>query len=91
MKLPSLELIQSHHSFPGPFVFKVLGQSGVLTESAVVELIKKHSLGARVLTVRESESGKHVAITVEALVNQAVDVLEIFKLLHTAPGLTMIL
>ena len=91
MNLPPIELLKAHHQFPGPFVFKVVGQAGVLKESNLTELVQAHAVHTRVVSSRESAGGKHVAITLEALVKTPEDVHEIYRDLHKAEGLIMLL
>lgn len=91
MKLPPIELLKAHHQFPGPFVFKVVGQTGVLKEAELTTLVQAHAIHSRVLSSRESSGGKHIAITIEALVKTPEDVHEIYRNLHKAEGLIMLL
>lgn len=92
-KLPSIELLESTHTFPGPYVFKVIGiVEGDFAErvlgAVIVVLSEKH--GA-VLSQRPSGSGRHVSVSIEAQVESAAIVHQLYEELLRLQGLVMVL
>ena len=91
MKHPPIELLEATHTFPGPYLFKLVGDNGVLLETALMELISRHATEAKLVGTRHSSSGKHVSFSIEAQVESAQTVHDILTALHAMPGLAMIL
>jgi len=90
--IPSKELIESTHSFPGIYVFKVIGLGATSFEQEVVKVFAAElSLPRASHSKRVSKDGKHVAITLEIPVGSAVKVIEIYHKLIKLPHLTMLL
>ena len=90
--LPAIELLESTHQFPCPYVFKVIG----LREKAFVartvaavraELPPEIELA---LQFRETPGGRHIAITLQPTVPTARQVLAIYRRLQTLSGLVML-
>ena len=91
MKHPPIELLESTHTFPGPYLFKLVGESGVLSEATLIGVISLRSSEAKLVSTRHSSSGKHVSFSIEAQVESAQAIHDILTALHTVPGLSMIL
>jgi len=91
MPLPPIDLLESTHIFPGPYLFKIVGTAGVLTEAALVAALEPHAKGARVTGVKQSASGKHVSFTVEGRLVNAQAVHDALNALHKVEGVTMLL
>ena len=72
MKLPPIELLESVHSFPGPYTFKIIATNdeAVLKNIVVVirETLNLESLPS--YSSRVSESGKHASLTVEIVLEK---------------------
>src|SRR4051812_27221652 len=91
-KMPALELLESAHQFPGPYIFKVIGRAdrGFLarTVAAVREALQaEYDPPYR---VRESVGGRHLAITLEPQVQTAQQVLDVYRRLNHTAGLVML-
>jgi hypothetical protein len=86
-----LELIRKTHTFPGPYLFKVIGDA-------------KHDFPARVVAalveelgvepqheVRSTPGGRHVSVTLHPTLESAEQVLAIHHRLKKLDGLVMLL
>jgi len=82
--LPSAELIENTHEFPGPYMFKVIGRSGDGFVALVVAAVREVDPPYR---VRETAAGRHIAVTVEPQVQNAWEVLAVYQRLGQLPGL----
>lgn len=93
MSLPPLELLESTHSFPCRYVFKVIGHNsqefvdanrrvaaGVVGSAEHVEL-----------SYRVSAQGNHGSVTLDVYVTGAEQILAIYTALKDVPGLRMLL
>ena len=92
-KLPSIELLENTHTFPGKYVFKVIGMAeGDFAErvvgAVVVVLSEKH--GA-IFSQRPSGSGRHVAVSIEVGVESAAVVHLLYEEFLQLQGLVMVL
>jgi putative lipoic acid-binding regulatory protein len=91
--LPTIELLESTHTFPGVYVFKVIGR----TEGAFVERVVAATREALALDVdppfrvRQAAGGRHVAVTLEPHLATAHQVLAVYRRLRATPGLVMFL
>jgi putative lipoic acid-binding regulatory protein len=88
-QLPSLDLIEKMHQFPGPFTFKVIGDS---REDFVAEALTltMDALGDdRDFThsSRSSSAGNHLAITLAVRMHSAKEVHAVYKNLLKLTGL----
>ncbi|MFW5966085.1 MAG: DUF493 domain-containing protein [Persicimonas sp.] len=76
----SLDRLNEVHSFPGTYVFKVIGTNteefidGVV--EATLEVVGEDA--EREVSTRESSGGKHVSVTVSVQVEDAEAVLEVY-------------
>jgi len=91
--MPVSELLEKTHAFPCPFVFKIIGKAeqGFLARVVAVvreELAEESDPPYR---VREAVGGRHVAVTLEPIVQSAHQVLAIYRRLGTLEGLVMML
>ena len=90
--IPSKELIESTHSFPCHYVFKVIGLGATPFEEEVRKAFTAElSLPQARESKRLSGDGKHVAITLEIPVGSADKVIEIYQKLVKLPHLTLLL
>ncbi|MEQ1842798.1 MAG: DUF493 domain-containing protein [Verrucomicrobiales bacterium] len=91
--IPSIELLESTHKFPGPYIFKAIGAQDTGFVARVVAAVREELK----LTVdppheeRVSEGGRHVAVTVTIRVQSAVEVRAVYGRLLTVRGLTILL
>lgn len=92
-RLPPVELLKAVHSFPGPYLFKVIGHVEDdfvgRVQSCVREELKLTQ--APRCSTRYTASGKQVAVTVEALVTDAPQIHDVYRRLMTLPGLVVLL
>ncbi len=93
MSLPSVELLESRHTFPGPYTFKVIGSAEANFTGRVIahvrdelrmELDPPYSL-------RSTKKGDHVSITIEPECESPQQVIAIYSRLTGMEGLFMLL
>jgi putative lipoic acid-binding regulatory protein len=92
-ELASVELLQETHEFPGPYMFKVIGRAEHGFEHRVVAAIRDQ-MGSEVdppFRVRQTPGGRHIAVTVEPVMETAWQVLAVYGRLRETEGLVMIL
>jgi putative lipoic acid-binding regulatory protein len=91
-ELPAIELLESTHSFPGPYMFKVIGRasSGFMarTVAAVREAMAADSDPP--FRVRETTGGRHIAVTLQPTVQTPQQVLAIYRRLRGLVGLVLL-
>jgi putative lipoic acid-binding regulatory protein len=90
--LPSAELIDSTHAFPGPYTFKVIGQPAEGFVARIVAAVREE-LEAEVdppYRIRETATGRHVAVTVEPQVQNAWEVLAVYQRLGQIRGVEFV-
>lgn len=93
MKLPPLELLNEHHTFPGPYTFKALGEVNTHFEVRVIAAIREE-LGLAEdppSQVKTSSSGKHCSVTVEFTAQSAEQVHKVYERVSKVAGLTLML
>ncbi len=91
-KMPPLELLQSAHTFPGPYIFKVIGRAdrGFLARTVAAVREELAHAADPPYRVRESAGGRHIAITLEPHVQNAQQVLDVYRRLSLTAGLVML-
>jgi putative lipoic acid-binding regulatory protein len=92
-ELPSIELLESVHQFPGPFVFKVIGRAengfvGRVVAACRDELAQSSDPP---YSFRQAIGGRHVAVTLEPTLQTASQVLAIYRRMRSLAGLVMLL
>lgn len=80
-----LKRLEAVHTFPGSYMFKVIG---VNTEKFVLQVVQAATLATKggeklSLKTKESTAGRHVSVTLTADVEDAEMVLEVYRLLQT--------
>lgn len=93
MSLPSVELLESRHDFPCPYLFKVIGKSDGRFTSRVISCVRDE-LNMEVdppYTMRNTKNGNHVSITLEPECENAQKVLAIYARLMGLDGVVMML
>jgi len=91
--LPDLELLESTHSFPGTYVFKVIGWAEGNFIGRVVAAVRCE-LGDLVepsFSFRKTAGRRHVCVTIEPPVDDGMQVLAIYRRLQDVDGLVMLL
>jgi putative lipoic acid-binding regulatory protein len=90
--LPAIELLEANHTFPGPYMFKVIGrvENGFV---ARVVAAAREALAEPVdppFRVRETSGGRHVAVTLEPTVQSAEQVLAVYRRVRATVGLVVL-
>jgi len=90
--LPSVELLEQTHQFPGVYMFKAIGEddhafSGRVVAAVRDEVTDDHEPAIR---IRKTASGRHVCVTIEPFVSDAQQVLTIYERLYAVEGLVMV-
>jgi hypothetical protein len=87
--LPSVELLESTHEFPGPYTFKVIGrwEQGFVARTVAAVRDQLEGEVDPPYSVRETAGGRHVAVSVEPQVQNAWEVLAVYQRLSLLPGL----
>jgi uncharacterized protein len=91
-ELPTIALLESTHTFPGPYVFKVIGRTDLSFVARAVAAVRDE-LGDDAdppYRVRESAGGRHTAVTLEPVVQTARQVLAVYRRLGKIAGLVML-
>jgi putative lipoic acid-binding regulatory protein len=91
--LPTLELLESTHEFPGRFTFKAIGRDdghfmGHVVAAVRIELPDDNEPP---FSFRKTAHGRHIAVTIEPDVESAAHVLQIYERLQEVEGLVMLL
>jgi putative lipoic acid-binding regulatory protein len=90
---PSVELLEAHHVFPGPYVFKAIGRTDNSFVARTVAAVRDE-LAEPVdppYSVRQTGAGRHVAVTLEIRVESALQVIAVYKRMAALSGLTLLL
>jgi putative lipoic acid-binding regulatory protein len=92
-ELPAIELLEALHSFPGPYMFKVIGRADAGFVARVVAAVREelaHSTDPP-YRVRQAVGGRHIAITLEPRVQTGRQVLAVYRRIQKMAGLVMLL
>lgn len=87
--LPSIELLESTHQFPCPYMFKVIGAVDRGFVARVVASVRDE-LGESIdppYSMRTTSGGRHVAVTLEPTIQTAQQVLAVYRRLQATAGL----
>jgi putative lipoic acid-binding regulatory protein len=90
--LPAIELLESTHRFPGPYLFKVIGRSEQGFVARTVAAVRD-AVAAEVdppVRVREAAGGRHVAVTLEVPVERAEQVIAVYRRVQKLAGLVFL-
>ena len=93
MSLPSVEILESSHVFPGPYLFKVIGHAeGNFTGRVVFTVRDELQLEEDPpYTLRNTQNGRHVAISLEPDCESPQQVIAIYSRLMGMDGIVMLL
>jgi len=92
MSFPSVDLLRETHAFPGRYLFKAVGLTSEFrnrVEHAVREEVGKDRELA--VSTRSSASGRHTAVSIEAVVSSPEQVVAVYRRLAAIEGLTLLL
>ena len=89
--LPCLELLEKNHSFPCPYLFKIIGKPENDFTERVIAIVREELLFDfdPAYQVREAVGGRHVSVTLEPTVQSARQVLTIYRRWSVLDGLVM--
>ena len=90
--LPTLELLRKTHDFPGPYTFKVIGkvENGFIARAVVAVRL---GLGCDIdppYSLRVTEGGRHVSVTLTPLIFRPEQVLTVYRSLKGLAGLVVL-
>ncbi len=87
--LPSVELLESTHQFPCPYMIKAIGHAGDEFVARVVAAVREElALGADPpFSVRAGASGRHLAVTLTPEVQSGEQVLAVYRRVRQTAGL----
>jgi putative lipoic acid-binding regulatory protein len=89
---PSIELLESTHTFPGVYQMKAIGLAEEDFTDRVVDAVVSELAGPSELdySVRSTPGGRHVALTLEITVQTAEQVRGIYARIRELKGLTLL-
>jgi putative lipoic acid-binding regulatory protein len=87
-----VDLLESTHTFPGPYTFKVIGRAERGFAARVVAIVRDALAFAQdpPFSTREATGGRHVAVTLTPQVASAEQVLHVYGCLRGIAGLVMV-
>ena len=91
--LPTIELLEATHTFPGVYVLKVIGKSDDGFASRVVAAVRDQ-MESEVdppYRVRSTSGGRHVSITLEPHFESAWDVIAVYGRIQEVAGLVLLM
>ncbi len=88
-----LEKLHAVHDFPGKFLFKAIGPNNEVFIAQVIQSVINVAGpdSAPDVDTRVSAKGNHVSVTVNAMMDSAESVLEVYVLLQAIEGVTHVL
>lgn len=92
-EMPSVELLESMHRFPGPYMFKAIGRAENGFIARVVAAVREELAFSDdpPYKVRQAVGGRHVSVTVEPTLQTANQVLAVYGRLKGIAGMVMLL
>jgi uncharacterized protein len=90
--LPTIEVLEQAHSFPGPYQFKVIGKADHGFVARVIALVRTELLVDidPPYRVREAAGGRHLSVTLEPVVQSAQQVLDVYQRLCGLEGVVIL-
>jgi putative lipoic acid-binding regulatory protein len=91
--IPSIELLEATHAFPGPYTFKVIGHAADDFVARVVEAVREELQAGDdpEYGVRQTSAGAQVSITLIPQIDSAGQVQAIYRRIGALSGLIMLL
>ncbi len=93
MPLPSVQLLESRHTFPCVFTFKVIGATADNFAARVIAAVRDE-LELEIdppFSMREARNGNHISVTLEPHCQSPQQVLAVYSRLTGMDGLVMLL
>jgi putative lipoic acid-binding regulatory protein len=102
-RLPTIELLENTHHFPGPYMFKFIGKADNGFVARVVAAVREELAGEAdpPYRFRQANGGRHVSVTlephvttayqVEPHVTTAYQVLAVYQRIRQTAGLVLML
>lgn len=89
---PSIDLLESTHTFPGTYQFRAIGAAADDFVGRVVAAVAEEVAGPSELdySTRSTSGGRHVAVTVDVQVQTAEQVRAIYERLQSVTGLSLL-
>ena len=90
--LPTFDLLEKTHTFPCPYLFKIIGKAdpgflarvvAVVREELIIEVDPPYQ-------VREAVGGRHLSVTLEPMVQSPQQVVAIYRRLGILDGVVML-
>ena len=90
--LPTFDLLEKTHAFPGPYVFKVIGKADQGFLARVVAVVREELLIGidPPYRVREAVGGRHLSVTLEPIVQSDQQVVAVYRRLRALDGLVIL-
>ena len=91
--LPTFDLLEKTHTFPCPYLFKIIGKANDGFLAQVVAVVREELLIEidPPYRVREAVGGRHLSVTLEPVVQSAQQVVAIYRRLRVLDDLVMLL
>ncbi len=92
-RIPPIDLLEATHTFPGPFLFKAIGAHNKGFVARIVAAIREEMRyeSDPPYELRETSSGRHVAVSVELWVDSAERIRSIYERILKVEGLVLAL
>jgi putative lipoic acid-binding regulatory protein len=90
--MPSIELLERTHCFPGPYTFKAIGRSEHGFAARVVAGVRDE-LAESIdppFSLRQTPGGRHVSVTIEPIVQSAEQVIAVYRRILGTAGLVLL-
>ena len=89
----SLSILQQVHTFPGPYVFKIIGDNGpeLVAWSMQITIWVLGRWTRPTVTVRRSAGGRHQAVTLRVRMPDAEAVLDVYRGLRSLSGVRFLI
>jgi hypothetical protein len=90
--LPAIELLEATHTFPGTYMFKVIGRAENDFVARVVAAVREELAEPAdpPYSVRATLGGRHVAVTLQPTVQTAHQVLAVYRRVQQLVGLVLL-
>ena len=92
-QFPPIELLKATHSFPGPYIFKVIAELDDTLVTRLVTSIRDELKWKEdpKYTLRETTQGKHVSVTFELVMRTAEEIHLVYERLLKEKGVLLLL
>ncbi len=92
VQLPSVEMLEAGHQFPGPYMFKVIGRTDNGFAARAVAAVRDELAYAvdPPFRTRETPGGRHVSVTLELTMQTAEQVRDVYRRLLKLSGLVIL-